>query len=459
MESNTRHTKYLAAFLTEGFIQEEYGGLSTLSQLRSATSGLENVQLSGHRPENIAAIACAALDPSCIATRAWDCDTCVTRVNDLLDVATGDAQLAVIVAYLKGDAFCKDASVSPDAEACAAYIDALAPCAIQALVDLKLLLLGAGECGKSTFLKQIRILHNQGYSTTERHDFAYTIRINAASNLLALIEAMKKFNLGFSEKPARVADVSLLQTYEDIISTEDANDYALIKLGGAMTRLWSDKSVMAVYAMRQILSMSDSAGYILDRLPTIFNPFFVPTDQDIIHCRVQTTGVVSIQFNYSGLTFEVLDVGGQRSERKKWIHCFENVYAVLFVAALSDYDLTMAEDPEKNRMEDSLALFDQICNNRWFEECSIILFLNKKDIFREKIKKIPISNYFPKYTGKQAYEDASTFIRLQFEEMNRSDKDVFSHFTCATDSHSVKFIFDAVMTNLIMNNLKSVGLQ
>eukprot|EP00095_Tigriopus_kingsejongensis_P007149 maker-scaffold300_size216557-snap-gene-1.33 protein:Tk07149 transcript:maker-scaffold300_size216557-snap-gene-1.33-mRNA-1 annotation:"hypothetical protein DICPUDRAFT_57722" len=88
------------------------------------------------KSENIAAIACAALDPSCIATRAWDCDTCVTRVNDLLDVATGDAQLAVIVAYLKGDAFCKDASVSPDAEACAAYIDALAPCAIQALVDV-----------------------------------------------------------------------------------------------------------------------------------------------------------------------------------------------------------------------------------------------------------------------------------------------------------------------------------
>jgi G-protein alpha subunit. len=240
---------------------------------------------------------------------------------------------------------------------------------------------------------------------------------------------------------------------------EDMNEYDLIKLGGAMTRLWNDKGVSAAFAKSHIFGVSDSIGYLMDRLPAIFNPNYVPTDQDIIHCRVQTTGVVSIEFNYSGLTFEIFDVGGQRSERKKWIHCFENVYAVLFVAALSDYDLAMNEDPDKNRMDDSLGLFDQICNNRWFEECSLILFLNKKDVFREKIRRVPISRCFPEYKGKPNYEESSNFIRQQFEGQNKSKKDIFSHFTCATDSQSVKFIFDAVMTNLIMSNLKNVGLQ
>ena len=43
-------------------------------------------------------------------------------------------------------------------------------------------------------------------------------------------------------------------------------------------------------------------------------------------------------------TFRVVDVGGQRSERKKWIHCFEDVTAILFFVALSEYDMTLRED-------------------------------------------------------------------------------------------------------------------
>ncbi|XP_059084676.1 uncharacterized protein LOC131881746 [Tigriopus californicus] len=84
--------------------------------------------------DNIADIACAALDPSCIATKAWDCDTCKARLDDLLNVATGDAQTAALLAYLKGPAFCEDASVSPDAAVCGDFVDALAPCAIDSLV-------------------------------------------------------------------------------------------------------------------------------------------------------------------------------------------------------------------------------------------------------------------------------------------------------------------------------------
>ena len=59
-------------------------------------------------------------------------------------------------------------------------------------------------------------------------------------------------------------------------------------------------------------------------------------------------------FRKKGLNFRMLDVGGQRSERKKWIHCFDEAKAVIFVAALSDYDLSLSEDPSFNRMKESL---------------------------------------------------------------------------------------------------------
>ena len=95
----------------------------------------------------------------------------------------------------------------------------------------------------------------------------------------------------------------------------------------------------------------------------------------------------------------MFDVGGQRSERKKWIHCFENVTSVIFLAAISEYDQVLIEDETVNRMQEALTLFDSICNSKWFTSTSMILFLNKVDLFKEKLTKSPLSDYFPDYTG------------------------------------------------------------
>jgi guanine nucleotide-binding protein subunit alpha len=90
----------------------------------------------------------------------------------------------------------------------------------------------------------------------------------------------------------------------------------------------------------------------------------------------------------------MFDVGGQRSERRKWIHCFEvrpvdaialrvqtliltlptqNVTAVLFLAAISGYDQGLIEDRDSNQMQEALMLFDSICNSTWFVRTSMIL--------------------------------------------------------------------------------------
>lgn len=132
------------------------------------------------------------------------------------------------------------------------------------------------------------------------------------------------------------------------------------------------------------------------------------------------------------LLCRMFDVGGQRSERKKWIHCFEGVTCIIFIAALSAYDMVLVEDDEvvwkhfvlhgqsqfiwkafpldlvnklvffyfQNRMHESLHLFNSICNHRYFATTSIVLFLNKKDVFVEKIKKAHLSMCFPDYDGK-----------------------------------------------------------
>jgi guanine nucleotide-binding protein subunit alpha len=73
-------------------------------------------------------------------------------------------------------------------------------------------------------------------------------------------------------------------------------------------------------------------------------PDYIPTDQDILRARMKTLGVQESLFQVGKVTYRMVDVGGQRSERKKWIHCFENVSAVIFMSAISEFDQTLQED-------------------------------------------------------------------------------------------------------------------
>jgi hypothetical protein len=81
------------------------------------------------------------------------------------------------------------------------------------------------------------------------------------------------------------------------------------------------------------------------------------------------------------------------------MHCFQDVTAVIFCVALSEYDLKLQEDDQTNRMHESVKLFKEICNSKWFVDTSMVLFLNKKDLFEEKIKKVDLTVAFPEYTG------------------------------------------------------------
>lgn len=135
----------------------------------------------------------------------------------------------------------------------------------------------------------------------------------------------------------------------------------------------------------------------------------------------------------------MFDVGGQRDERRKWIQCFNDVTAIIFVTACSSYNMVLREDPTKLRLRESLDLFKSIWNNRyvaiisyaisrfvrrreidrvkldgvahdvpfslcrWLRTISVILFLNKQDLLAEKIKagKHKLEDYFPEFARYQ----------------------------------------------------------
>ena len=165
----------------------------------------------------------------------------------------------------------------------------------------------------------------------------------------------------------------------------------------------------------------------------------------------------NIDFNLPACD-SMVDVGGQRSERKKWIHCFEGVTSLIFFVALSCYNQQLLEDSKQNRMLETLLLFEQVINTEWFKKCSIILFLNFTDLFREKLKKYPLNTYFPSYDGGADFDKATRFIFDRFQELNRNNLPIFPHLTCATDTSNIRFVFNAVRETVVQNSLKNNGL-
>lgn len=196
-----------------------------------------------------------------------------------------------------------------------------------------------------------------------------------------------------------------------------------------------------------------------DSIDRISKDNYLPTDQDVLRSRVKTTGITETSFNIGDLVYRMFDVGGQRSERKKWIHCFENVTAIIFMVAISEYDQVLIEDESINRMQEALTLFDSICNSRWFGKTSTILFLNKTDIFKQKLLHSPLSDCFPDYQGGANEELARDYIMKRFTSINTSpDKQIYTHFTCATDTEQMEFVMSAVHDIILQSNLRNVGL-
>ncbi|KAM7166690.1 guanine nucleotide-binding protein subunit alpha-14 [Macrochelys suwanniensis] len=320
--------------------------------------------------------------------------------------------------------------------------------------ELKLLLLGTGESGKSTFIKQMRIIHGSGYTDEDRKSFTKLVYQNIFTAIQAMIRAMDTLKIQYTSEQNKENALLIREVEVDRVTALERKQVEAIK------KLWADPGIQECYDRRREYQLSDSAKYYLTDIDRIALPPFVPTQQDILRVRVPTTGIIEYPFDLENIIFRMVDVGGQRSERRKWIHCFESVTSIIFLVALSEYDQVLAECDNENRMEESKALFKTIITYPWFLNSSVILFLNKKDLLEEKIMYSHLISYFPEYTGpKQDVKAAREFILKLYQDQNPDkEKVIYSHFTCATDTENIRFVFAAVKDTILQLNLREFNL-
>ena len=226
-----------------------------------------------------------------------------------------------------------------------------------------------------------------------------------------------------------------------------------------LDRLWKNNSIQNVYTQRHNFQLPDSAKYYLNKIESIGQDNYVPTIQDVLRSRVRTSGIVEERYIIDRVPFQMYDVGGQRNERKKWIHCFDTVTAVIFVAAISEYDQVLYEDHSANRIQEALSLFEEICNSRWFEDTSIILFLNKRDLFEEKIlhKTMESMDMWKDCTAGNDSIKGIEYLKQKFLNLNKTPKDVYATATCATDTKNVEFVFNSCKDIILKRNLQDAG--
>jgi GTPase SAR1 family protein len=338
---------------------------------------------------------------------------------------------------------------------------------------IKLLLLGAGESGKSTIFKQMKILYGVGFTVEDQINMTPVIYNNAIVGMRTIIEACRTLNIAITLE-------SLAAEFMEKVSTEaPVKEYE----GNLIKKLWDDAGVQEAFKRRAEYQLFDSADYFFKSMDRIMAPDYKASVADILKSRVRTSGIVEEIYRIDGVEFVMYDVGGQRNERKKWIHCFENVTAVIFVAAISEYDQVLYEDMSQNRMDEAVELFDEICNLKWFKETSMLLFLNKKDLFEKKIKIKDIRMENPHEPGTYMFDDytfgcctcgggfptenpctcgvqeeGKNYLKNLFLKVNhRENGAVYDHITCATDTSNVDKVFSACKDIILNNNLKGSG--
>ncbi|KAL0545466.1 hypothetical protein IC582_015350 [Cucumis melo] len=343
----------------------------------------------------------------------------------------------------------------------------------------KLLLLGAGESGKSTIFKQIKLLFQTGFDEAELKSYIPVIHANVYQTIKVLHDGSKELAQNDKEFTKYVLSSENKDIGEKLSDIGGRLDYPRLTRERAqdIETLWKDAAIQETYARGNELQVPDCTQYFMENLQRLSDANYIPTKEDVLYARVRTTGVVEIQFSpvgenkKSGEVYRLFDVGGQRNERRKWIHLFEGVTAVIFCAAISEYDQTLFEDEQKNRMMETKELFEWVLKQECFEKTSFMLFLNKFDIFEKKVLKVPLSvcewfnDYQPVSTGKQEIEHAYEFVKKKFEELyfkstapDRVDRVFKVYRTTALDQKLVKKTFKLVDETLRRRNLFEAGL-
>ncbi|CAL6070505.1 G-protein_alpha subunit [Hexamita inflata] len=335
-------------------------------------------------------------------------------------------------------------------------------------LEIKLLLLGSGDSGKSTFFRQIQNNFGTGFTQDQLNTYKLPIQTAFLRNLQAATSIMEQIRQSVDESNSEFAQ-QLLQMQPEVFQTmimssnkenehytEDSTDNYSTFVDKCY-KLARDSNMKSIFEAPMCYQLKIPAHVKTILQSSVLDQNYTVSVSDLVRYRLKTTQVQQISFKVQGRSFRLIDVGGQIAERKKWSAIFKDAASIVYVASMIDYDLTLDEDPSVNRMVDSLQLFEQTINCETFRSTPIILLLNKFDLFKTKVETVPLRNTFKDFKEPQ---EPHKYIQDRFLALNKNPRrQIYSFFSTAIDGEIVNEIFKTSVKILLKEEMSRLGFE
>jgi len=310
------------------------------------------------------------------------------------------------------------------------------------LFPVRLLLLGSRESDKHIIWKEMKAYCTFNEQEEEAREL---IQSNILRYVRDLVLACEDLELDIADRNLLIAEECKPVTFlRQPLGTVVANKIA---------RLWADPSIKQAHQRfeeYQLCTGGRGMEYFLDSIDRFVDQFEVK-HEDLMNLDLRSRGMRELNFENEKIRYKLIDVGAQRGDIRKWIHCCNNVHGVVIFAPLDEFDLY---DDSENRMFQTLENFDMIVNHSCFSKSTaFILLLTRKDVFEEKNKRKDLLQQCFPYSGSKIWE-ACEFVREKFRSKNRSGRELYIQVNSASDYGNDLFIL-----NSIKNSLLSIALN
>eukprot|EP01084_Bolivina_argentea_P087446 157941_1 len=188
-------------------------------------------------------------------------------------------------------------------------------------------------------MRQMRHIWGKQFQTKERQSYKNIVWENVIECMKILCQqsvALKESSCQIDEK-----NEESFNFVQKLHKTTKPFDQTILK---HFETLWKDEGIRNTLARRDQFYIMDSAEYFMENLKKYVGDDYVPSFDEICRCRIRTLGIKHEEFVFNKVMFRVYDVGGQRSERRKWFSQFDNCRAIIYVCSLAGYHQVIFED-------------------------------------------------------------------------------------------------------------------
>eukprot|EP01123_Difflugia_compressa_P007906 TRINITY_DN2232_c0_g1_i1.p1 TRINITY_DN2232_c0_g1~~TRINITY_DN2232_c0_g1_i1.p1 ORF type:complete len:343 (+),score=65.89 TRINITY_DN2232_c0_g1_i1:209-1237(+) len=318
---------------------------------------------------------------------------------------------------------------------------------------VRVLSLGIGGCGKTTFVRHMKIIHDIPLDDVETDRFIQTIRRNYLIVMGELLILLGKLKLTLSDDNQKHA-----ATVKELLRNRDSSIHDNLDI---LKSLWADPVIQEVIKNNREQLNSPHISYFWDNVDRIMSDGYKPLEEDILKVRIRTAGAYSSLIYVKPEYFEFFDVGGQKPERQKWqrVITSHKFSCIIYFVATDEWDVPDEErDFECSKLEMSKIIFKEVANDDSIDKSMpIIIFLNRSDLLDARIASDSgydsFKKTFPEYNGARTMDDAIEFIRKRFMDGVKREAVKF-YVTNALDRNSMTPVFNAVKTYILTSSLK-----